>query len=144
MIHLGVDLGERRVGFAVSDAEERLAVPSGFARSTSSDQTLSEVIDKAGREGAEMIVVGYPLNMDGRAGPKAQEALAFRDHLLAAGWQAVLWDERLTTSEAERVMREAGVRRRQRKQHIDANSAQRILSSYLDCRRISQAAPTPS
>lgn len=135
MIHLGVDLGERRVGFAVSDAEERLAVPSGFAPVRSLAGALAAVAEKADGEGAGVVVLGNPLNLDGRPGPKAKEAAAFRDLLEAAGRQVVLWDERLTTSEADRLLKDAGLGRRQRKQLVDANAAQRILSSYLEWKR---------
>lgn len=135
MIVLGVDLGDRRVGFAVSDEEERLAVPSGFAPVRNLREALAAVLDKAAAERAELIVLGNPLNMDGRPGPKAREAAEFRDLLVDAGRQVALWDERLTTSEATRLLRDAGLNRRRRKTLIDANSAQRLLESYLECRR---------
>ena len=135
MIHLGVDLGGRRVGFAVSDAEERLAVPSGFAQVRSPADALASVLAKADGEGAGMVVLGNPLNLDGRPGPKAREASSFRDLLEAAGRGVVLWDERLTTSEAERLLKDAGLGRRRRKQLVDANAAQRILASYLEWKR---------
>ena len=131
-IHLGVDLGERRVGFAVSDADERLAVPSGYSPVKSLEGALRAVLDKAEAEGAGRVVVGHPLNLDGRPGPKAKEASRFLEMLAEEGLEAVLWDERLTTSEAERLLKDAGLGRRQRKQLIDANAAQRILSSYLE------------
>lgn len=135
MIHLGVDLGDRRVGFAVSDAEERLAVPSGCAPVRSLAAAAEAVAAKAAAEGAECVVVGNPLNMDGRSGPKAKEAAAFRELLAAAGMDAVLWDERLTTSEADRLLKGAGLNRRRRKRLVDANAAQRILDSYLEWKR---------
>ena len=135
MIVLGVDLGDRRVGFAVSDEEERPAVPSGFAAVRNLDQAAQEVSAKAETERAELVVLGNPLNMDGRPGPKAKEAAAFRDMLTEAGLEVVLWDERLTTTEATRLLKDAGLNRRQRKTLIDANSAQRLLESYLNFRR---------
>lgn len=135
MILLGVDLGDRRVGFAISDAEERMAVPSGNARVKSLAEALDAVLAKAALESAEFIVLGNPLNMDGRPGPKAKEAARFAQMLEDAGREVALWDERLTTSEAERLLRDAGLKRRQRKQLIDANAAQRILDSYLEWKR---------
>lgn len=135
MIHLGIDLGDRRVGFAVSDADERLALPSGYMRVKTLAEAVAAATAKADLENAELAVVGNPLNMDGRAGPKAREAAAFRGLLEAAGLPAVLWDERLTTSEADRLLKDAGLNRRQRKQLVDANAAQRILDSYLDWKR---------
>lgn len=134
MIILGVDLGDRRVGFAVSDEEERLAVPSGFAPVKTLDAALAAVEVKADAEGAGLIVVGYPLNLDGRPGPKAKEAEKFRASLCEAGREAVLWDERLTTSEATRLLKDAGLDRRRRKTLIDAHAAQRLLGSFLEWR----------
>ena len=135
MIILGVDLGERRVGFAITDEEERLAVPSGFAPVRSLADALEAVTAKAAAERAELVVVGNPINMDGRPGPKAREAAEFAGMLGDAGLRAELWDERLTTTEATRLLKEAGHNRRRRKTLIDANAAQRLLESYLSYRR---------
>lgn len=135
MILLGVDLGDRRVGFAVSDEDERLAVPSGFAPVRSLEEALAAVVAKAEAERAELLVLGNPLNMDGRPGPKSKEAQKFRDMLAEAGCAVVLWDERLTTTEATRLLKDAGLNRRKRKTLIDANSAQRLLESHMEFRR---------
>ena len=135
MIVLGVDLGDRRVGFAVSDEDERLAVPSDFAPVRSLEDALAAVLAKAEQERAELLVLGNPLNMDGRPGPKSKEAQKFRDMLAVSGREVVLWDERLTTTEATRRLKDAGLNRRQRKTLIDANSAQRLLESYLEFRK---------
>ncbi len=135
MIILGVDLGDRRVGFAVSDEEERLAVPSGFAKVYSLEQALTAVVEKFQTENAGLIVLGHPINMDGRPGPKAREAQQFRDMLEAENIPVTLWDERLTTSEADRLLKSAGLDRRKRKTLIDANAAQRLLESHLAFRR---------
>ncbi|MCC8117061.1 MAG: Holliday junction resolvase RuvX [Planctomycetes bacterium] len=132
---LGVDLGDRRVGFAVTDEAELLAVPSGFAPVRSLDEARIAVVDKAEAEAADRVVLGNPINMNGRPGPKAREAALFADMLREDGLDAVLWDERLTTSEAPRLLRDAGHNRKQRKTLIDANSAQRLLESYLGARR---------
>lgn len=135
MILLGVDLGDRRVGFAISDDGERLAVPSGFSPVRSLDEALAAVLAKAEAEGSGLIVLGNPVNMDGRPGPKAREAALFAERLREAGREVKLWDERLTTSEATRLLKEAGHNRKRRKTLIDANSAQRLLESFLDARR---------
>ncbi len=135
MILLGVDLGGRRVGFAVTDADELLAVPSGFASVRSLAEAAEAVAEKAAAEHAGLIVLGHPVNMDGRPGPKAKEAAAFAETLRERGFAVELWDERLTTSEAARLLRSAGHNRKQRKTLIDANAAQRLLSSFLDCRK---------
>lgn len=135
MILLGVDLGDRRVGFALTDEEERLAVPSGFAQVRNLEEALAAVIAKADAEGAGVIVLGHPINMSGRPGPKSREAEAFRDMLIEAGRVVELWDERLTTSEATRLLKDAGLNRKQRKPLVDANAAQRLLESFVACRK---------
>lgn len=135
MILLGIDLGERRVGFAVTDEAELLAVPSGFASVRSLGDALEAVLAKAEGERAELLVLGNPVNMDGRPGPKAREAAEFADMLRGAGRDVALWDERLTTTEATRLLKEAGHNRKRRKALIDANAAQRLLESYLEYRR---------
>ncbi len=139
MIMLGVDLGDRRVGFAVSDADERLALPSGCSAVKSLQEALAAVLAKAELENAGTIVLGNPLNMDGRPGPKSKEASHFRDLLAEAGWEVVLWDERLSTGEAEQLLRDAGLNRKKRRQVIDANAAQRILNSYLSFKNRSRS-----
>ena len=135
MILLGVDLGGRRVGFAVTDQDELLAVPSGFAPVRSLADAAAAVADKAKLENAGLVVLGNPINMDGRPGPKAKEAAQFAETLRESGLHVELWDERLTTSEATRLLKEAGHNRKQRKTLIDANAAQRLLTSFLECRK---------
>ena len=135
MILLGVDLGGRRVGFAVTDEDELLAVPSGFAPVRNLADAAAAVADKAKRENAGLVVLGNPINMDGRPGPKAKEAALFAETLRESGLRVELWDERLTTSEATRLLKEAGHNRKQRKTLIDANAAQRLLTSFLECRK---------
>lgn len=132
---LGVDLGDRRVGFAITDEEERLAVPSGFATVRNLDQAVAAILAKTDEEETDLIVLGHPLNMDGRAGPKAKEAQKVRDKLVELGLAVEMWDERLTTSEATRLLKDAGLGRKLRKNLIDANSAQRLLESYLPHRK---------
>ncbi len=141
MILLGVDLGDRRVGFAVTDEDELLAVPSGFAPVRSLAEAARAVAEKAGAEGAGLVVLGHPVSMNGRPGPKSREAAAFAETLREAGLAVRLWDERLTTSEAARLLKDAGHTRKQRKTLIDANAAQRLLSSFLECRRREESRP---
>jgi putative Holliday junction resolvase len=135
VILLGIDLGERRVGFAISDERERLAVPSGFVEASGLEAILAAVLAKADAERAGLLVIGHPLNLSGRPGRKAREAAAFRDRLAAAGRPAVLWDERLTTAEAARLLGEAGLDRRRRRPLVDSHAAQCLLASFLEARR---------
>lgn len=132
MVRLGVDLGERRVGLAVCDALEIVASPLETIRVRAIPDALAAVLRVADEYAAEEIVVGWPLHMNGRRGEKAQEAEAFVEQLRAAGRAAVLWDERLTTAEAERGLRAQSFNRRQRRERIDAHAARVLLAGYLE------------
>jgi len=133
---LALDLGEKRIGLAISDETETLA--RGLAvyvrRSLRDDlEYLKGVVQS---EGVERIVLGLPVNMDGSLGPKAQQSKEFQRQLLQELKLPVeLFDERLTTAEAERVLVEAGLSRQRRKEIRDQQAAVLILQGYLDHRR---------
>ncbi|MBI5955644.1 MAG: Holliday junction resolvase RuvX [Chloroflexi bacterium] len=132
---LGLDLGGRRIGVAVSDPQAFLAQGHSVLECQGRKKDLEAVAQLAGKLEVEAIVVGHPLLMDGRAGAQARQARRFASLLAKkTGLPVVLWDERLSTVEVERMMVEAGLRRQQRKEKIDAATAQLILQSYLDFR----------
>lgn len=131
MIHLAVDLGYRRIGFAICDEGEIIASPLKTVAVDSQAAAEEAVLTVVQETDAAMIVIGYPRNMSGRPGKKAKEAVAFAERLEAKGLSVVLCDERLTTVEAERALKEADVSRRVRKKYVDALAAQRILYTYL-------------
>ncbi len=137
---LALDLGEKRIGLAISD--ETHTVARGLAvytrRSWQSDlEYLKGVVQS---EGVELIVVGLPVNMNGSPGPKAEETLQFQSQLREALKLPVeLFDERLTTVEAERVLLEADLSRRKRKGIRDQLAAVLILQGFLDRRRRSMS-----
>lgn len=131
MIRLGVDVGERRLGFAICDADEIVASPLKVVEVKSPLEAAKAVQAMVKETGAEEIVVGLPRNMNGKLGVKGKEAERFAEGLREDGYRVVLWDERLTTVEAERSLRTAELSRKERKRHLDAVAAQRILSSYL-------------
>lgn len=131
---LGVDPGARRVGLALADAETRFATPLSTVTVTSTDAALRAVADAAREHGAELVVVGHARHLDGRAGEKAREAEAFAERLRASGLRVELWDERMSTAEAHRILRTGGQNRRERTRRVDAVAAQRILQSFLDAR----------
>ncbi len=132
---LAIDLGERRVGFAVSDDEGIIASPLRIAQVRSLPDACEVVLAAVEETGAGKVVLGHPRNMDGRAGPKAKEAEEFAAMLREDGLIVELWDERLTTAEAERSMKDANLSRKQRKKSLDAVAAQRILQSWLQAQR---------
>jgi putative Holliday junction resolvase len=130
---LGVDLGEKRVGLAVSDPTGVLATPLRVLHVRSPADALRQVAAACAEVGAEGIVLGLPRNMDGTEGPKAREARAFAAGLGEATAHPVfLYDERLTTSLVERTLLDADVSRRRRREVRDKLAAQVILQSYLD------------
>ncbi|MBN1669836.1 MAG: Holliday junction resolvase RuvX [Kiritimatiellae bacterium] len=132
---LGVDYGERRLGFALSDPGGTIATPLRVVASGGGEQGLEAVRRICGETGAERVVVGLPLSLDGTHGPASETTLAFVRALREVLDVPVeTWDERLTTRAAERVLIEAGTSRAKRKRVIDKLAAQIMLQSYLDSR----------
>lgn len=134
---LGVDLGEVRTGLALTDAGQVIASAHQTLDGGPLDEaSWAERIDSAATEaGAVGIVVGLPRSLDGRDGPPAQRARRIARLLGDRGWRVDLMDERFTTTEAERVMIEAGTRRRARRKAVDRVAAAVILQAWLDGRR---------
>jgi putative Holliday junction resolvase len=133
---LALDLGEKRIGLAISDESHTLARGLGVYHRCSLSRDLAYLKDLVESEGIERIVLGLPVNMDGSLGPKAQETMEFQKRLSEELEIPVeLFDERLTTAEAERVLLEAGLRRRKRAGLRDQLAAVLILQGYLDRRR---------
>jgi putative Holliday junction resolvase len=127
---LGVDLGTDRTGIATEVLG--LAQPLRVL-AVSGDAIVPAVATLAREEGATEIVVGYPLRLDGTEGPAAVRAREVADAIREAGEiPVVLWDERLTTAQAEKTLVEAGVRRRKRRSVVDKLAATVMLQSYLD------------
>ncbi len=125
---LAVDLGTKRTGFAVSDPQGKFAL----SLPTRTDVTPADVAALAQEEGAEEVVVGLPLNMDGTAGPSARRAMDFVEELrIHLDIPVVPWDERLSTAEGQSRLRDAGLDRKNRHRRADAAAAIVILESYL-------------
>ena len=138
MIILGVDWGRVRAGVAVSDELGLLAHPLETLPADSPRRLVEAVARLAETHRADAVVVGLPRNMDGTEGDSAREARRFAENLESqAGRPVVLWDERLTSWEAERTLRESGAGRRKRKESKDVMAACLILQSYLDAKRAS-------
>ena len=132
---LGLDLGDARIGVAVSDDRRRLAVPVGTIR-TGAPQDLKAVAGLVGEHHATAIVVGHPLDMSGVRGTRARHAEEFAEALRAVvGLPVELQDERLSTVEAERALRQAGGSGRRRRAAVDRSAATVILQAWLDARR---------
>ncbi len=134
MRSLGLDIGEKRIGVALSDPLGIYAFPLETLRGIDSRRLREYVVEKV-REGVTTAVVGLPLTMTGREGREAERVRKYAEELRSVeGLEVVVWDERLSTVEAEKRLKEVGGWRRGRK--ADAEAAAVILQSYLDARRI--------
>ena len=133
---IGLDFGSKTVGVAVSD--ELLITAQGIeiVRRKSENklrQTLARIEELIKEYNVEKIVLGFPKNMNNTIGDRAEKSLEFAEMLKRrTGLPVVMWDERLTTVAANRTLMESGVRRENRKEHIDQIAAVFILQGYLD------------
>jgi putative holliday junction resolvase len=129
---LGLDLGQARIGVAISDPDGRIAVPLGTVR-TGAPSDVKAVAALVRDHGVSMIVVGLPLDMSGTRGPAAEHAETFAGALRQfLGLPVELQDERLSTVEADRRLRATGMPGRRRRRAVDMSAAAVILQSWLD------------
>jgi len=128
---LGIDLGQARIGVAVSDELGLLAHPvETIPANKNAAQRIAELVRE---KNAERVVVGLPRHMNGSVGESAIDALAFAKKLQAVlPCEVVTWDERLTTTAANRALRDSGRRTRDSRHVVDQVAAQMILQGYLD------------
>lgn len=133
---MGLDYGTKTVGVAVSDPLGITAqAVETIERKTENKlrRTLARIEELAGEYGVEKFIVGLPKHMNNDIGERAEKAIEFGEMLRRrTGLEVVMWDERLTTVEAERTLIESGVRRENRKQYVDQIAAVFILQGYLD------------
>ncbi len=136
MIILSVDVGDVRTGVAVSDKSESFAFPRGVITERRREVLIEKLCETAKNEKAELIVVGYPKNMDGSEGFKAQECAAVAERLQeASGIKTVLWDERCTTVSAHTYLNYTDTRGKKRKEVVDTVAAVIILEDYMKFRK---------
>jgi putative Holliday junction resolvase len=129
---LGLDLGQARIGVAISDDHRRLAVPLGTVR-TGAPADVKAIAAIVAENGVTEVVVGLPIGLSGASGEGVDHARKFAEALRGfLGVPVALQDERLSTVEAERGLRSAGVRGKRRREVIDQSAAAIILQSYLD------------
>lgn len=133
---LGLDYGSKTVGVAVSDPLGFTAQGVEIIRRKSENkmrQTLARIEELVAQYQVEEIVLGLPKNMNNTLGDRAEKSLELKETLeRRTGLPVVMWDERLTTVSANRVLMETGVRRENRKEHVDEIAAVFILQGYLD------------
>jgi putative holliday junction resolvase len=130
---MGLDLGEKRVGVAISDPEGRMAHPLVQFEPRGRRDLVATVQRLAAEEEAERVVVGLPFLEDGRRGEQARRTGAVVEALRAVlAIPVTEWDERYSTADAEAAMREAGLSPDRRKERRDKVAAALILQAYLD------------
>jgi putative Holliday junction resolvase len=140
--YLGLDVGDVRIGIALSDETATLATGLPTLRRAGPRKDLQAIAAIVAERGVGEVVVGLPRRLDGGVGPQAEKATAFAGSLRELLRVPVaLWDERFTTALAERSLIEAGLSRRRRKQEVDKVAAVLILQSFLDCRRAAADGP---
>ena len=133
---LAVDLGDARTGLAVCDPTEVLASPAGVIHETDFEVILKKVAQAAKEHRAQRIVVGYPKNMNGTVGERAEKCALFAQRLgELAEIPVKLWDERSTTVSAHNILNVTDTRGKKRKNVVDAVAATIILESYLAYRK---------
>ena len=145
---MGLDFGPKTVGVAVSDSLLLTAQGLEIIRRKEENklrQTLARIEALIVEYEVEEIVIGLPRNMNATEGPRVQLTKEFQEKLeRRTGLPVVLWDERLTTVAADKAMMEAGIRRENRREHVDKIAAALILQGYLDNRNLEKGAACES
>jgi putative Holliday junction resolvase len=129
---IAIDYGRKRIGIACSDPLRITAQPLPLIVVQSADRALEQVCAALAEYDVELLVVGRPGSLSGGAGQMADEVSRFAEGLRQRGYRVELWDERLSSREARRVLRLAGKKEKQMRGKIDSIAAQLILQSYLD------------
>jgi len=133
---MGLDVGDKRIGIALSDEGFVIASPEETLERRGNRKDIAHLLDLAQREDVSEILVGMPLSLNGSEGPQAQKVGRFIEALRAeTDIPVTTWDERLTTVSAERALLEGDVSRAKRKKTIDRVAAALILQGYLDSKR---------
>jgi putative Holliday junction resolvase len=132
---LALDHGTKRIGMAISDELGMIAQPMEFIPAEPFSQVLIRLKQVLQEKGVELLLVGMPRNMNGSYGPAALKVQEFIAHLKESVSVPIqTWDERLTSSQANRLLIQANVRRKDRKGKVDQTAAAILLQSYLDSR----------
>lgn len=130
---MAIDYGDARTGIALSDISGTIAGEAFTISEGSFKKAARRVADEAKTKDVSLLVLGYPKNMDGSLGERARKSEEFAVLLREySGLEVVLWDERLTTVDAHRILSQTGVRGKKRKSKIDAVAASLILEGYLN------------
>lgn len=133
---LGIDYGDARTGLSVSDPSGFLAGSPSVIHEWNYDKLVDKLVDFIGQNKIEEIVLGWPKNMDGTAGPRTEKCEKLAETLRErTGLPVILWDERRTTVAAHDILHQSGKKMKKHRQTVDAVAASLILQGYLDRRR---------
>jgi putative Holliday junction resolvase len=133
MRHLGLDIGDKRIGVAISDAEQILASPLTTIIRDNDEQAITAIVELLTKYQVEKIIIGLPYSLSGNVGNQAIKVKAFTDILSQHTTTEIEFrDERLSTVAVERLLIDAGKKSQKRKEQRDAAAAAYILQGYLD------------
>lgn len=133
---MGLDVGDRRIGIAVSDLLMLTAQGVESYTRSSEEEDIAHIKKTAGEWNADKIICGLPINMNGTEGEQAQKTRDFAEKLKAAlGCEIGFFDERLTTASAQKILLEADMSRAKRRKVVDKVAAVYILQAYMDSKR---------
>ena len=134
---LGLDIGDKRIGVAISDPEEILASPLATITREDDKKAIADIIELVDQHNVERIVVGLPYSLDGSIGGQANKVMDFTEKLSKYTRASMeIWDERLSTVAVERLLRETGNKKARKKARLDAAAAAFILQGYLDSLKV--------
>lgn len=138
---MGLDVGDKKIGVALSDSMGWTAQGYSVIERKNLKETLCKIKKIIEKNDVTQVVIGLPKNMNGSIGPQGEKILKFAEELgniINNNIEIKLWDERLTTIEAEKTLIEADLSRKKRKQVVDKLAAVLILQNYLDSRRLQE------
>lgn len=131
--NLGLDVGDRKIGVAISDPLQILATPLKTIIREADGPAINEILELVQKNDIRKIIIGLPYSLDGSIGRQAEKVLDFKAKLATrTGVEIIMQDERLSSVSANRRLREAGRKASKIKKEIDAEAATIILQSYLD------------
>lgn len=133
MRNLGLDIGDKRIGVAISDPEQILASPLATIIRDDDDKAIDDIVALVNKYEVRKIIIGFPYSLSGNVGKQASKVQAFVDKLSQHTKSDIeLRDERLSTVAVDRLLVEAGMKSKKRKEQRDAAAAAFILQGYLD------------
>lgn len=133
MRYMALDVGDVRIGVAISDELGRTSLPHSVIERTNDAEVLNKITDIISKYRVDVLVVGNPINLDGTIGARSKKTEQFYNYIKKRiNIKSLMFDERLTTLAAQRILLDADVSRKKRKEVIDKLAAQQILYSYIE------------